>query len=129
MSASLPPPPPRSPGFEDYVFALITGYKEAPAGVSLREGLYYNPYFPGGAIAMPPQLMDGAVEYPDGTEPSASQMAKDVVTFLSWASEPDQDQRKLLGLKVMGTLLAMTAITAWYKRFRWSPLKTRKISY
>ena len=47
-------------------------------------GLYYNPYFPGGAIGMPTPLIDEAVEFPDGTEATRSQMAKDVVTFLTW---------------------------------------------
>jgi hypothetical protein len=42
----------------------------------VREGLYYNPYFPGGAIAMPKMLADGGVEYDDGTPSSASQQAK-----------------------------------------------------
>ena len=39
-------------GGEDYVFSLLTGYFEAPAGVVLREGQYFNPYFIGGAISM-----------------------------------------------------------------------------
>lgn len=39
-------------GGEDYIFALLTGYTDAPAGVNLREGQYFNPYFPGGAIGM-----------------------------------------------------------------------------
>ncbi|GKV35792.1 hypothetical protein SLEP1_g44009 [Rubroshorea leprosula] len=52
---------------QNYVFALLTGYHDPPAGVSIRGGLYYNPYFPGGAIAMPKMLNDGAVEYEDGT--------------------------------------------------------------
>ncbi len=39
-------------GGEDYVFALLTGYCDPPAGITLREGLYYNPYFAGGAIGM-----------------------------------------------------------------------------
>jgi cytochrome c1 len=42
----------------------------------VREGLYYNPYFPGGAIAMPRMLNDGGVEYDDGTPSSSSQQAK-----------------------------------------------------
>lgn len=37
---------------QDYVFSLLTGYCDPPAGVVLREGQYYNPYFPGGAIGM-----------------------------------------------------------------------------
>lgn len=39
-------------GGEDYIFALLTGYFDAPAGIVLREGQYYNPYFAGGAISM-----------------------------------------------------------------------------
>jgi ubiquinol-cytochrome c reductase cytochrome c1 subunit len=78
------------------VYALLTGYVDPPAGINIREGLYYNPYFPGGAIAMPKMIMDGGIEYEDGTPATASQMAKDVVTFLSWAAEPEHDERKLV---------------------------------
>ena len=43
----------------------------------VREGLYYNPYFPGGAIAMPKMLADGGTEYEDEEIPSTeSQQAK-----------------------------------------------------
>ncbi|KAK4409988.1 Cytochrome c1-1, heme protein, mitochondrial [Sesamum angolense] len=80
---------------QNYVFALLTGYRDPPAGVSIREGLHYNPYFPGGAIAMPKMLNDGAVEYEDGTPATEAQMGKDVVTFLSWAAEPEMEERKL----------------------------------
>ncbi len=64
------------PNGQNYVFALLMGYKEPPAGISVREGLYYNPYFQGGAIAMPRMLNDGGVEYDDGTPASSSQQAK-----------------------------------------------------
>jgi hypothetical protein len=46
------------------------------ARAQVREGLYYNPYFPGGAIAMPRMLADGGVEYDDGTPSNSSQQAK-----------------------------------------------------
>ena len=39
-------------GGEDYVFHLLTGYCDPPAGINLRDGQYFNPYFPGGAISM-----------------------------------------------------------------------------
>lgn len=39
-------------GGEDYIFHLLMGYMDPPAGVVLRDGQYYNPYFPGGAISM-----------------------------------------------------------------------------
>lgn len=58
--------------------------------MQVREGLYYNPYFPGGAIAMPKMLVDGGADYDDGTPSSASQQAKDVTSFLAWASYPYQ---------------------------------------
>ncbi|WZZ36283.1 hypothetical protein YC2023_019684 [Brassica napus] len=81
---------------QNYVFALLTGYRDPPAGISIREGLHYNPYFPGGAIAMPKMLNDEAVEYEDGVPATEAQMGKDVVSFLSWAAEPEMEERKLL---------------------------------
>lgn len=48
------------------MFSLLTGYCDPPAGVSLREELYYNPYFPGQAIAMAPPIYNEVLEYDDG---------------------------------------------------------------
>jgi len=44
-------------------------------------------------------LYDGLVEYEDGTPATTSQMAKDVVTFLAWSSEPELDDRKKMGMQ------------------------------
>ncbi|CAL5349019.1 unnamed protein product [Camellia sinensis] len=112
---------------QNYVFALLTGYHDPPAGVSIREGLHYNPYFPGGAIAMPKMLIDGAVEYEDGTPATESQMGKDVVTFLSWAAEPEMEERKLMGFKWIFVLSLALLQAAYYRRMRWSVLKSRKL--
>lgn len=116
-------------GGEDYVFALLTGYCDPPAGVEIREGLNYNPYFPGGAIGMARNVYDEVVEFEDGTPATASQIAKDVSTFLAWASEPEHDDRKRMGLKAMILLSALTGLSLWIKRFKWSYLKSRKIVY
>ncbi|EJD07561.1 uncharacterized protein FOMMEDRAFT_130718 [Fomitiporia mediterranea MF3/22] len=116
-------------GGADYVFSLLTGYVDPPAGVKLLDGLNYNPYFPGGAIAMARVLFDGLVEYEDGTPATTSQMAKDVVTFLSWASEPEHDERKKYGLKAVILFSALTAISIYVKRYKWAPIKSRKIIY
>jgi ubiquinol-cytochrome c reductase cytochrome c1 subunit len=87
-------------GGEDYVFSLLTGYCEAPAGILLREGQYFNPYFPGGAISMAQAIYSEVIEYSDGTPATASQLAKDVSVFLKWAAEPEHDDRKQMALKV-----------------------------
>ena len=113
----------------DYIFNLLTGYVEPPEGKEILEGLHYNPYFSGASIAMPPPLMDGAVEYPDGTPATASQMAKDVSVFLAWASEPEHDDRKQAGMKWIFALGTAAVVTGFYKRFRWGPYKTRQITY
>ncbi|CAM9382347.1 unnamed protein product [Ectocarpus sp. 13 AM-2016] len=112
-----------------YVMSLLTGYTEAPVGKDLLPGLHYNPYFPGTSISMPPPLMDGQVEYPDGTPATVSQMAKDVTTFLAWCAEPEMDERKRMGMKWCSAMFLGLALSMYYKRFRWSPLKTRKITY
>jgi len=113
----------------DYLFSLLTGYTEPPAGKVMLPGLYYNPYFPGGAIAMPPPLSDGGVEFEDGTPGTISQQAKDVVQFLNWCAEPEADQRKKDAGRYMTTLVFICFMSGYYKRFKWSPLKTRQISY
>lgn len=59
---------------EDYLFALLTGYREPPAGINIRQGLYYNPYFAGGAIAMPQALVNDQIEFDDGTPSTISQV-------------------------------------------------------
>lgn len=113
----------------DYVYALLTGYVDPPAGVEVREGLNYNPYFPGGAIAMARVLYDGLVEYDDGTPATTSQMAKDVSTFLNWAAEPEHDERKKMGMQSVIILSSLFALSIWVKKFKWTPIKTRKITY
>lgn len=52
--------------FQDYIFSLLTGYVDAPAGVTMQEGQYYNPYFPGQAIGMAQALYNEIIEYEDG---------------------------------------------------------------
>ncbi|MCH8214236.1 MAG: cytochrome c1, partial [Proteobacteria bacterium] len=104
-----------------YLHAVLTGYRdEAPAGVEVMEGLFFNEYFSGQQIAMPPPLADGAVEYADGTKATVQQMSADVVTFLSWAAEPSLEERKRLGIKTMLFLLVLTAMLYALKRKVWS---------
>jgi len=117
-------------GGENYVYSLITGYKDPPHGVNLRSGLYYNPYFPAGAIGMAPPLgANDLVEYDDGTEATISQMAKDVSTFLCWAAEPEHDERKQMGLKGLLLLSLIAAPMYYLKKFKWSVIKNRVLTF
>jgi len=117
-------------GGVDYIFNLLTGYpEEPPAGAVVQSGLNFNPYFPGTGIAMARVLYDGLVEYDDGTPATSSQMAKDVAEFLNWAAEPEADERKKMGWKILGVTAILFGLSVWMKRYKWASIKTRKIVY
>lgn len=107
----------------NYLYSLLTGYKDAPADVTIGEGQYYNPYFPGGALSMAAPLLDGAVEYQDGTEATVDQMARDVVSFLQWAAEPEMEERKRMGVRVMIFIAIMTILFYFAKKRIWARLE------
>jgi len=108
----------------NYVFSLLSGYQDAPADVKLMPSLYYNPYFEGGQIAMPPPLTEGQVTFSDGTPATVEQMAKDVVVFLQWAAEPEMEHRKSMGLKVMIFLLVFTVFFYIAKKKIWKNISS-----
>ena len=97
-------------GHSDYLYSLLTGYTQPPAGVTVPAGRYYNAYFPGRQISMPPPLSANRVTYADGTNASLDQQARDVTTFLTWAAEPKMEERKATGLGVMIFLLAFATL-------------------
>jgi len=113
----------------NYVFSLMNGYIEAPAGKVVPAGLHYNPYFPGAQIAMSKQLSDGQVEYEDGTPATEAQMAKDVACFLAWTAEPEHDFRKMIGVSFVFGIFCLAVLGGFHKRFRWAPVKTRKLFF
>ncbi|XP_015515952.1 cytochrome c1, heme protein, mitochondrial [Neodiprion pinetum] len=114
---------------ENYIFSLLTGYCDPPAGVVLMDGQYYNPYFPGGAIGMAQVIYDEVLDFEDGTPATASQVAKDVVSFLTWASNPEFDTRKRWFIKAVGIFTLLLTVTYYMKRHRWSTIKSRKIVF
>ncbi|MDE2075310.1 MAG: cytochrome c1, partial [Alphaproteobacteria bacterium] len=98
-------------GGPQYVYSILTGFGQTPPkGFKVVDGKYFNPYFPGWNISMPPPLADGAVTYTDGTKATLDQEAHDVVTFLSWAGEPKMEQRKRLGFEVLVFLTVLAGL-------------------
>lgn len=114
-------------GGADYIYALLTGYEDAPKGFQVPEGGHYNKYFPGHVIAMPKPMSDGQVDYkgPDG-KPQApetvEQYARDVTAFLMWTAEPKMEARKALGFKSVIFLIVLAALTWFTKKRIWKKL-------
>ena len=88
-------------GGVDYIYSLLQGYEDPPAGITLDEGVYYNKFMYGNKIKMSNQLSDGLVEYGDGTQSTVEQMSKDVTTFLMWTAEPHLETRHQMGFKAI----------------------------
>jgi len=116
-------------GNEDYIYHLLNGYCDPPAGIELREGQNFNPYYPGGAIGMAAPLYNEIIEYDDGTPATQSQLAKDVCTFLTWTASPEHDMRKKMAIKGLSMLGLLMGISYYVKRHKWSLIKSRKILY
>jgi len=107
-------------GGADYIYSLLLGYEEAPEGLELDDGVYYNKYMSGNKIKMSEPLSDGIVEYLDGTEPSKKQMAKDVTAFLVWASEPHLESQHKMGFKTIIYLIILLTLVYFSKQKVWS---------
>jgi len=91
----------------DYIAALMKGYDNPPAGVTVPSGLFYNKYFP------------GQVTYDDGAPPTLDQYSQDVAAFLMWAAEPHLDQRKRIGFQVMIYLIVFAGLLYFTKKKIW----------
>ncbi|MFD1696323.1 cytochrome c1 [Roseibium aestuarii] len=104
----------------DYIYGLLTGYEEAPEGVEVPDGQYYNPHFMNGHfIGMAPPLSDELVEYEDGTAMTTEQYAKDVSAFMMWAAEPHLEARKKIGFRVMVFLVFFAGLLYFTKKKLW----------
>jgi ubiquinol-cytochrome c reductase cytochrome c1 subunit len=117
------------PGGPDYIYALLTGYKPAPEGFQVAQGMHYNAAFPGHQIAMPPILSDNAVAYTDGTPRTLDNYARDVAAFLMWAAEPKLEERHKTGTRVLVFLLVFAVIMYLAKRSVWARLHRRDASH
>ena len=108
------------PGGANYIYSVLMGYEEAPAGFKLDDGVHYNKYMSGNKIKMSKPLIEGIVEYGDGTKSTEDQMAKDVTTFLTWAAEPELETRHKTGIKVMIYLILLSTLVFFSMKRIWS---------
>jgi ubiquinol-cytochrome c reductase cytochrome c1 subunit len=107
-------------GGADYVYALLTGYHDAPADMKMADGMNYNAAFPGHQIAMaPPLLKDSPQMYADGSG-SLEKNAADVAAFLTWAADPSLNSRKSMGWAVLLYLLVTTVLLWLGKKRIWA---------
>ena len=113
-------------GGADYIYSLLLGYEEAPTGFELDDGVYYNKYMAGNKIKMAAPIMDGIVEYADGTEATTAQMSKDVTTFLVWAAEPHLEAQHKMGFKAIIYLLILLTLVFMSKQKVWSRFGSKK---
>lgn len=108
------------PGDSNYIYSILMGYEETPAGLNLDDGVYYNKYISGYNIKMSSPLSEDIVEYTDGTKATVDQMAKDVTTFLSWTAEPELEARHKTGVKVLVYLILLSILVYLSMKRVWS---------
>ena len=108
-------------GGAQYVYSILTGFhRPTPKGFTVTKDKYYNPYFEGWNIGMPPPLQANSVNYSDGTKATVEQEAHDVATFLAWASEPKMEERKQMGFSVLIFLIAFAGVLFAAKKKLWA---------
>ena len=114
------------PNGADYLYSLMVGYLDAPAGVAVPDGMYYNDAYGGNMIAMPQPLYGDDVDYADGHATTIEEHAKDVTAFLAWTAEPELEERKRIGVAAMFFLIVMTILSYFAMRFIWADVKKAK---
>mgnify|MGYP001163715129 FL=1 len=112
-------------GGADYIYSVLLGYEEVPPDIKLDDGVYYNKYMYGNKIKMPKVLSDDLIIYSDGTQATEEQMAKDVVTFLTWAAEPHLETRHKMGLRSIIYLIILTILVYFSMKKIWSRIETK----
>ena len=111
------------PNGADYLYSLLTSYEEAPADVTVPEGMYYNAAYSGHLIAMPQPLYGDDVTYADGAASTVDAISRDLVNFLAWTAEPAMETRKRTGVAVLIFLVLLSGLSYGAMRFIWADVK------
>jgi hypothetical protein len=111
-----------------YVYSICSGFQTPPAGFKVLANKYYNPYFDGWNISMPPPLADNPSPIPTARRRRSIRNAHDVATFLSWTAEPKMEERKHLGFEVMAFLLLLSGLLFLSYRRIWRDALIARVS-
>lgn len=106
-------------GGMDYIFSLLTGYEHDPEG-KVPDG-NWNKYFPGYRIAMPDPL--GWLDHDESDAKQLEQDANDVTAFLAFIADPHQNERRAIGVWVVGFFFLLTIVLWRLKVEVWKDIK------
>jgi cytochrome c1 len=104
-------------GEANYIYSYLLGYYNTP------EGATGNHYFP--TTKMPDVLSVAGVTDPAQLA-ELQKKAREVTSFLVWASDPHAQERKSLGFYVLGYLVVFTTMLYFLKGQIWSRLDKAK---
>jgi cytochrome c1 len=100
-------------GEANYIYSYLLGYYNTP------EGATGNHYYP--PTKMPDVLGVAGVTDPAQLE-ELNKKAREVTSFLVWATDPRAEERKSLGYYVIGYLIVFTAMLYFLKGRIWARL-------
>ena len=106
-------------GGANYVYSVLTGFEHDPDG-KVPDG-NFNEYFPGHRIAMPDPL--GWLDHDEADTAELEQQAQDVAAFLTFISDPHQNERHAIGKYVMIFLILLTIVLYLLKKEVWKDVK------
>lgn len=111
------------PNGANYLYSLLVGYKDAPAGEDVPDGMYYNDAYAGHLIAMPQPIYGDDIEVVGDADTSVEGLSADVTAFLAWTSEPEMEERKRTGIAAMLFLIVMCFVSYGSMKYVWSDVK------
>ncbi len=101
-------------GGSNYLYSYLLGYYITP------EGVPGNHIYP--ATKMPDVLNVSSIPE-GGSRTEVQAQARDIVSFLSWVSDPHESERLRLGRYVIGYLILLTILLYFVKKQVWADVK------
>lgn len=106
-------------GGANYVYSLLTGFEHDPDG-KVPDG-NFNEFFPGNRIAMPDPL--SWLDHDASETAELEKQAQDVAAFLTFISDPHQNERRVIGCWVVGFLILLSLVLWRLKVEVWKDVK------